>query len=490
MKKWKSMTTVLIVVLSLFMAGCSEFGSSEPGSFPDPDSPTYPPGVPATNAPTVLSVTPANSATGVALSAVVTAKFSEAMDEATFLTTTFTLAAGTTPVTGTVAYDAASKTATFTPSANMTADALHTATITTGVKNPLGVALASNVVWIFTPGISTDIIPPTVSSKFPLDSATGVAVTSIITATFSEGMDPSTIATAHFTLKEGANLIPGTVTYDVQNKKAHFAPVENLEGSKTYTATVTTDVKDLGGNALAADVVWTFTTTTVTALGPPPVRLGTAGNFVILAKTAITTVPASVITGDIGLSPAAESYMTGFSQTKATGYSTAPQVTGFMYAADMTPPTPANMTTSISDMELAYTDAATRPAPAAANTDIGGGTIGGLTFVPGLYKWGSTVNVTTDIYLTGSSVDVWIFQITKDLTVSSAVKVILSGGAQAKNVFWQVAEVASLGTTSHFEGIILSQTQIIMKTGSSLNGRALAQTQVTLDTSTVTEPAQ
>jgi len=223
-------------------------------------------------------------------------------------------------------------------------------------------------------------------------------------------------------------------------------------------------------------------------LGPAPVVLGTAGNFVILAKTAITTVPDSIITGDIGLSPAAESYMTGFSQTKWTGYSTSPQVTGFMYAADMTPPTPSNMTTAVSDMETAYTDAAGRTLSVV--NDLSGGTIGGLTFAPGLYKWGSNVLITTDITLAGGPNDVWIFQMTGDLIVSSAQQVILSGGAQAKNIFWQVAGYAQLGTTSHFEGIILCQTQVTMQTGSSINGRILAQTLVALQQATVTKPAQ
>jgi hypothetical protein len=301
-------------------------------------------------------------------------------------------------------------------------------------------------------------------------------------------MDISTINDADFTLAIGATAVPGTVTYDFNNMAAIFAPTSNMVAGTTYTATITTGAKDLAGNALAANYVWTFATTLGVALGPAPVRLGTAGNFVILAKTAVTTVPFSSITGNVGLSPAAESYMTGFSQTKGTGYSTSPQVVGYLYAADQTPPTPAHMTTAISDMEAAYVDAATRPAPAGANTDIGGGTIGGMTFVPGLYKWGSTVNVTTDIYIKGAANDVWIFEVTKDLTLSSAVKVILQGGAQAKNIFWQVAGIASMGTTSHIEGIVLSQTQIIFSTGSSMNGRALAQTQVTMDKATLTQP--
>jgi hypothetical protein len=180
--------------------------------------------------------------------------------------------------------------------------------------------------------------------------------------------------------------------------------------------------------------------------------------------------------------------MTGFSQTKATGYSTCPQVTGYMYAADMTPPTPSNMTVAVLDMEAAYTDAAGR-SDAAVN-DLGAGTIGGLTFAPGLYHWGSNILLTTDIYVDGAANDVWIFQSTGNIIVSSGVKVILSGGAQAKNIFWQVAGYAKLGTGSHVEGNILSQTQINLETGASLNGRALAQTQVTLDANQVTKPAQ
>jgi hypothetical protein len=331
-----------------------------------------------------------------------------------------------------------------------------------------------------------DGTPPTVTSTFALDSATGVSINETTTATFSEAMDPATIDTAHFTVAAGLTAVTGTVTYDVPNETAIFAPTGNLAVGTLYTATITTGVKDLAGNALAANKVWTFTTAAA-GLGPAPVRLGTAGTFVILSKTGISTVPASVITGNIGVSPAAESYLTGFSQTKHTGYSTSPQVTGYMYAADMTPPTPANMTTAISDMQTAYTDAAGRPTPDFLN--LGAGTLNGNTLAPGLYNWGSNLSITGNITISGAANDVWIFQITGNLTVSSAVNVVLSGGARAKNIFWQVAGLATLGTTSHFEGIILSQTSITLSTGASMNGRALAQTNDALDKATVTKPA-
>lgn len=231
---------------------------------------------------------------------------------------------------------------------------------------------------------------------------------------------------------------------------------------------------------------------TITAPQPglAPVLLGTAGNFVILAKTGISTVPTSVITGDIGVSPAAASYLTGFALSADAGntFATATQVVGGgrVYAADYAPPTPANLTTAVLDMQTAYSDAAGRPTPV---SNLGGGTIGGLTFAPGLYQWGSSVLITRDITLAGSADDVWIFQIAGDLLVDSAQRVLLSGGAQAKNIFWQVAGQATLGTTAHLEGNILSQTSITLQTGASMNGRALAQTMVALDSATLTRPA-
>ncbi len=145
------------------------------------------------------------------------------------------------------------------------------------------------------------------------------------------------------------------------------------------------------------------------------------------------------------------------------------------------------LTTAISDMLTGYTDAAGRPTPDFLN--LGTGNIGGLTLAPGLYKWTSTVTMPSDVTLTGSATDVWIFQISGDLTMSAAKNVILSGGAMSKNIFWQVAGTASIGTNAHLEGIILSQTAITLQTGASMNGRALAQTQVALQVATITSPA-
>jgi hypothetical protein len=222
--------------------------------------------------------------------------------------------------------------------------------------------------------------------------------------------------------------------------------------------------------------------------GPSPVNLGGAGNFVILAKSAISTVPASAITGNLGLSPAAASFITGFTLVAdATNqFSTSTQVTGQVFAADYAVPTPSNLTTAVLDMQAAYTDAAGR---APDYTELGAGNIGGLNLGPATYKWGTGVLIPSNVTLTGGPNDVWIFQIAQDLTVSSGVQIVLAGGALPKNIFWQPFGATDFGTTSHFEGVVLSQTSITVHTGASVNGRLLAQTAVTLDQNMVTQPA-
>jgi hypothetical protein len=161
-------------------------------------------------------------------------------------------------------------------------------------------------------------------------------------------------------------------------------------------------------------------------------------------------------------------------------------LTGKAYAADYATPTPVNLTTAVSDMQTAYTDAAGRTLP--DHTELGSGNIGGLTLASGLYKWSTGVTIPTDVTLSGGPNEVWIFQIAGDLTIAGATSVLLSGGAQARNIFWQVAGGVGvdLGTTSQFEGTILTEAAINLETGASINGRLLAQTAVTLDANTVT----
>ncbi|MGB7211447.1 MAG: ice-binding family protein [Gemmatimonadales bacterium] len=222
--------------------------------------------------------------------------------------------------------------------------------------------------------------------------------------------------------------------------------------------------------------------------GPAAVNLGTAGNFAILAKSGISTTGVTAVVGNVGLSPAAGSFVTGFSLTSdvSNTFATSAMVTGKVWAADYTAPTPTNLTTAVLDMQTAYTDAAGRTSPNV--TELGAGNIQGLTLTPGLYKWGTGVSIPSAVTLSGGANAVWIFQIAQDLTVGNAAIVTLAGGAQAKNVFWQVAGQVTLGTTSDFKGVILSQTAIAMNTGAVVTGRALAQTAVTLDATTITQP--
>lgn len=299
-------------------------------------------------------------------------------------------------------------------------------------------------------------------------------------------MDPATITVTTFTLMQGATPVSGSVTST--GSVASFTPASSLAGSTLYTATITTGVMDLAGNALAVNKTWSFTTGTgaaASAAGPAPVSLGTAAGFAILTKTGVTDVPTSVITGDVGASPI----------TGAAIHVLCAEVTGTVHSVDGAGPntlcelTDASfLTTAVSDMELAYTDAAGRTVPAPV-TELGAGDISAMTLAPDLYKWGTGLNIDNrGVTLQGGANDVWIFQIAQNLTVANTAVVTLSGGAQAKNVFWQVAGQATLGTTSAFKGTLLSKTQIVLQTNAAMVGRALAQTQVTLDQSTVHTP--
>jgi hypothetical protein len=222
-------------------------------------------------------------------------------------------------------------------------------------------------------------------------------------------------------------------------------------------------------------------------LGPAAVNLGTAGDYVVLAMSAISNAPISAITGNLGLSPAAASYITGFSMTRAGTKWTSAQVTGALFAADNDPPTPTNLGVAVGDMTAAYTDAAGRPPPNVLND--GAGAIGGLILAPGLYKWTSSVTILTNVVIKGAPDDTWIFQITGNLTMAAAKRVTLMGGATAKNIVWQVAGDVDFGTTSHAEGIVLCKNAITLETGASINGRLLSQKAVNLAGNTIVTPA-
>jgi hypothetical protein len=431
--------------------------------------------------PTVTQTNPANNATGVVLNHLIVTTFSEPLDQSTITSLTYLVKQGSLSVSGTIT--STGTTATFTPASNLSPNNIYTVTVTTGVKDMAGNAIDRNQTFSFTTGEVADTQLPTVLSTDPQNNALGVERNKVIAITFSEPMDPLTISTSIFTLKQGTTNVLGSVTYSVNT--ATFIPSSVLAAGLVYNASISTGAKDANGNALAVSNTWSFTTTDA-KVAQAVVNLGAAGDYVILAKTAINNISTSAVIGDLGLSPAATTYVTGFSLTDATGYATSAQITGKIFAADMADPTPINLTTAVNNMITAYSDAAGRPTP--DFIELGTGNIGGKTLESGLYKWTSSVTIPSDVTISGGANDVWIFQISGDLSMGSAVKIILTGGAQAKNIFWQVAGQATFGTTSHFEGIVLSMTGVNFQTGASMNGRALAQTAVILDGNAITKP--
>jgi hypothetical protein len=229
------------------------------------------------------------------------------------------------------------------------------------------------------------------------------------------------------------------------------------------------------------------------ATAADPVNLGTAGNYAILTKTGISTVPASNITGDIAVSPIDSTSITGFElaldvegvfSTDSSG-----QAKGKAYAANYAAPMPATLTTAVGDMEIAYTDAAGRVNTDAARINLAGGLVGGLTLTPGIYTFQVDITITDDITFEGNATDIFILQTTKSVEQSANKNVILSGGVQAKNIFWVIAEKVNVGAGAHMEGILLVKTAATFKTGASLNGRILAQSACTLQMNTITEPS-
>jgi Ice-binding-like/Bacterial Ig-like domain len=405
-------------------------------------------------APDVVSEIPAKSAVGVCPATAVNATFSEAMNPATINATTFTLTGpGTTPVTGAVTY--AGSTATFTPASALALNTLYTATITTGAQDTFGNALAGNWVWTFTTS-TTACAPPTVISVAPATGATGICPNTLVTATFSQAMQSSTINSATFTLTgPGLTAVPGTVTYVASSDVATFIPTNPLALDTLYIATITTGAEDIAGDPLASDYVWTFTTSATACQAAVP--LGTACMFGILAATpAVANSGPSDVTGDIGIWPA--SAITGFPPGILTGTE---------YAGDTV------AQTAQGDLTTAYNYAAAAPGGAILTADIGG-----QTLAPGVYKTTSaqpSLGITGNLTLSGDGV--YIFQIVSTLTTAANnSQIILSGGATSQDVFWQVGSSATLGTTTTFQGIILAQASVSLDTGAILNGSAQART--------------
>ncbi len=448
-------------------------------------------------APTVIATINANGATGVAINTREGVTFSEAMNPLTINSSTFTLKHGTTVVAGAMSYSGVN--VVFTPSSSLASNTLYTGTVTTGARDLAGNALARDYIWNWTTGTAIDMIAPTVTLVSPADQATGVAISSVMTATFSKAMDASTINAASFTVAG----VTGAVTFDAVGKKATFTPSGALANATTYTATVNggvSGVKDLFGNALAVDKVWSFTTA-ATAVVPPLVSLGSASTFGTFGGTAgmTNTGTLTIVNGNIGTIATGTSSVTGFHDTAGDIYTETPAnkgaVNGKIYTCtnSITGPTStgpnaascAIATQARLDAQAAYL--ALVAMPPGANP---GANLANLTLAPGVYTAASGSFLIEGGSLTldaqGNANAVWVFQMAQTLTVGGPgaafpQSIILSGGAQAKNVFWQVGSFATINAAGGgtMVGTIISQAGASFSTAGNvaivtLEGRVLS----------------
>ena len=453
----------------------------------------------ATLQPLVLTTSPTPNETGVVLNKIVSATFNMPMDPATINTSTFTLKQGTTTITGVVTYSG--NTALFTPNANLTANTVYTATITTGAHNMAGVALASNYVWNFTTGA---IVAPRVILTDPFNTETGVLLNKVVTATFDMAMDPLTITTSTFTLKQGTDVILGSVSYS--GNMASFTPNNPLLANAIFTATITTGAKNVAGIAIANNYVWTFTT--INSSNAPD--LGSASPFGAFGGNAGITNQGinTVINGSIATT-AASTLVTGFHDATAI-YTETPLNVGNVTGAIATAPPMPGTATSFAIAQQALLDAnaaylSISPASMPGGIDPGAGELGGLTLAPGIYKSNSgTFNISNGNLTLDAQGDpnaVWIFQTAAGLTVgiagpTGAKSVVLINGALPKNVFWYVGSTAIINGAGGgtMVGTIIANSGVTFSTAGNavqtvLNGRALSLvSSVTMVNTTINVP--
>ena len=412
----------------------------------------------ASDAPKILMVVPQTN--GVGTNREIAVVFNKPMDPASINSGSFMIAG----MAGTVTYDATNKIAAFKPSPDFAPNTVYNASITVGARDMSGTPLAAPFNFSFTTRATLDTSPPSVTEVNLVAGATCVPLDQKITVTFDEQMDSLTINSGTFFI-EG---VAGTVTYDVVTQAATFTPSANLAANTTYTITVTTGAKDMGGVPLAAPFHQTFTTGPCQGGGPPPVVLcPNIGNFSVLAGSAVTNTGSTVVSGDVGVSPG----------TSVTGFPPG-VVGGTIHIAD------GAAALAQATLTAGYIDAAGR----SGGTAVAGDLVG-RTLTTGIYTSTSSLANSGDVTLDaqGNSDAVFIFQISSTLTTGSGSHIVLANGAKACNVFWQVGSSATLGTNSVFKGNILALTSITITTGVNLEGRALARNgAVTLDTDVIT----
>ena len=475
-------------------------------------------------APAVVLTDPVNLATNVPLNKVLKAKFNMPMDPLTISAATVTLKQGTTAILGAVSFS--DSTASFTPSAVLLPGTAYTATITTGAKNVLGKALPNDYTWTFTTlnvySLNITALNGTVvknPNATSYNSGTNVQLTATPNSgyTFSSwsgdatgttnplavNMNSNKNITANFTAIVGSftlniTAVNGTVVKNPDLVGYVSGASVQLTATPSSGYTFTSWSGDATGSVNPVTVVMnsnknvTANFTASVGVGPGTINLGGAAIYTILSKTGISTTGLSSITGNIGVSPNAATGITGFGlvmDASGTFSKSNPSnlVSGNVYAADYTAPTPANISTAVSDMQTAFTTG--NGLTTTVITELGAGDITGMTLVPGLYKWSTGLLISASgVTLTGNANDTWVFQIGQGMTVANGAIIHLAGGAQAKNIYWITASDAVIGSTVNFSGNILSQTLISINTGSTVTGRLLGQTAVTLNAATVVFP--
>jgi len=451
--------------------------------------------------PVVVSTVPANAAVNFPLNQVISVTFNEVMNPETFTPESFTLQ-GTAVIAGTKAatvvtgvFTFSDKTVIFTPSSPLVANTTYKGTVKTGVKDLAGNALQVEHVWSFATGV-----PPTVTTTDPANNATGVALNKTVTANFSVPMDPLTITGTSVTVKQGTTTVAGTVSYT--GTKVSFVPTAPFVANTLYTATITSAAANLSGSMLASDYVWSFTT--AQAISQPSLFSSSFGAFGGNAGITNQGIFTAINNGSIGTT-GASTLVTGLHDSTGDSYSETPlnigDVKGFIYTATPPPVIPATGAHGGTAETMAIAQAgllaasnfyisispANKPGGITLSTDE----LGGRTLAPGIYKSGSSYNISSlDLTLDaqGDANAVWIFQVPSALTVGTttgARSVQLVNGAQAKNVFWYVGEAAVInyagggtmvGTIIANSGVSLSSpgnsTNTTVQT--VLNGRAIS----------------
>ncbi|HEX5625287.1 MAG TPA: ice-binding family protein, partial [Saprospiraceae bacterium] len=399
----------------------------------------------------------------VSLNKVITATFNTAMDSSSFTTSSFLVKKAGVAIAGSVWYF--NGRAYFTPALPLISNTDYTAVLNRGIRNSSGTTLGNDYVWTFN---TVNTNPPTIVSTDPLNNATGVSPASSIRAIFSTPMDPNTLNSSTFNLRQNGNIVPGTVSYT--GVSATFYPNSPLLTNASYSATITQAAKDLSGRPLAADHMWSFSTR---ISGQPEfVNLNSATRFGVFAGSGIINQAgfSEIHDMDLGIHPGNRSSVTGFPPGLVFN--------GFIYASnDILPAgTSAMLLQARSDLNTAYLFAkdAILPTPQAILGDQGG-----KTLLPGIYKSASNfliANGNLRLDAQGDPNAVWIFQVGSDLTTvgSNGGSIILAGGARASNIFWQVGGTATVGDNSAFQGNILAQSSVTMKSGATATGRMLS----------------